>query len=152
MGLVWLLTWRYSGFPRIKIFANCPCPDFLRGNFHESSIAITANYIILTPVNAVIVFNNYIVHFLVWRSLSKQSPLCGSTNFTRMYGPLQLELCDYTYSSNLKQFLFKARTALFLWILSHVSFGFVRIKIIIHLLIIAVARTVYTQSYTEYVT
>ena len=34
--------------------------DFIKGeNFHESSIALNAYYIILTPANAVIVFNNY---------------------------------------------------------------------------------------------
>ena len=38
----------YSGFfSRVKIFTNCPCPDFRGENFHESSIALSAYYIYL---------------------------------------------------------------------------------------------------------
>ena len=66
----------------------------------------SAYYITLILANTyIIIFNNYIAHFPVWYSLSKQSPLCGDTTFTRTYGLLQLELHDYTYSPNLEQFL-----------------------------------------------
>ena len=94
-----------AGFLRVKFFMNCPCPDFQGENFQESSITLSAYYIILTPANIIILFNNYIAHFLVQRSLLRWSLLYRDATFTRMYGPLQLELRDYTYSSNLKQFL-----------------------------------------------
>ena len=62
-----------ASFSKVKIFTNCPCPDFRGGSFHKSSIAliISAYYIILMADNAIIVFNYYIVHFLVWQSLLK---------------------------------------------------------------------------------
>ena len=59
----------YSGFVEGKVFMNCPCPDFQGENFHESSIALSAYYIILMPANAITVFNNYIVQ--VGQNLSK---------------------------------------------------------------------------------
>ena len=42
------------------------------------------------PANAIIVFNNYILHLPLWWSLSKWSPLWEDTMFTRMYGLLKL--------------------------------------------------------------
>ena len=68
------MRYRVTSFFKGKILTNCHCSDVLGENFHESLIALSTYYIILMPTNAIVVFNNYILHLPVWWILSKWSP------------------------------------------------------------------------------